>query len=316
MSEIKRVSVSLKVDASDELYWALILPLQQNRQLASFLVTLLQAYKDDGDVHDLVDTFANENSGVAKLRGHLETLIDLQAKATRFAEDVSDSLGGGSNESTIENFFDTEDVEEDFFGDEQGSQEVQGGQSDRTGLNDRAGQKDRTGQNDRTGQDDRKLQEVVIKPAGVVNKPADVSKKTKSNSSALAKPGEYIPSQGIIKAVLKRLDNVEDTLKVIKSVVHVQDTGVSRAVENSVENVENMSEVDDIKDTGKEPVISEVPDEVMESSDKKTEVSEVSEVPEVDNNQSAIAKQTTVVEDDSQKYLKSMMDDIFKDSGL
>lgn len=285
MGEIKRVSVSLKVDSSDELYWSLIQPLQQNRQLASFLVTLLQAYKDDGDVHDLVDTFANENSGVAKLRGHLENLIDLQAKATRFAEDVNDSLGGGNNESTIENFFDTEDVEDDSISAEQGVQDSQTGQ-------------------------------VVVKPAGVVNRPVDASKKTKSNSSALAKPGEYIPSQSIIKAVLKRLDDVEDTLKVIKSVVHVQDTEVSRAVENSVENVENMSEVDDIKDTGKEPVISEVPDEVMELSDKKTEVSEVSEVPEIDNNQSAIAKQTTVVEDDSQKYLKSMMDDIFKDSGL
>ena len=67
MSEIKRISVSLKVDESDELYWALIQPLQQNRQLASFLLTLLQAYKDDSDVHDRVDSFAREFNGVTNL---------------------------------------------------------------------------------------------------------------------------------------------------------------------------------------------------------------------------------------------------------
>ena len=104
--DVKRISVSLKVDSSDELYWALIQPLQQNRQLATFIVSLLQAYKDDSDIHDLVDTFVNEHSSVAKMQAHLNNLIDLQAKATRYAEDVSSSLGGMSNDS-IENVFDS-----------------------------------------------------------------------------------------------------------------------------------------------------------------------------------------------------------------
>lgn len=224
MGEVKRVSVSLKVDSTDELYWSLILPLQQNRQLASFLVTLLQAYKDDCDIHDLVDSFVDANSGINKLKGHIETLIDLQTKATRFVEDVNDSLGGNSG-GTINNVFDTDDDVEST------ENVVSEGHVEEVDYTEKVGHTEKVGS------------------VGRVDKGAQI-KDTKNTGdtenvqvSTLSKPAlsDGLGNQyEIINAMLHRLDNVEHTLKVIQSSVgyEVKDDDSTSINNNITDKVE------------------------------------------------------------------------------
>ena len=109
MGDVKRISISLKVDTCDETYWSLIEPLQRNRQLSTFIITCLKAYVEDGDIHDAIDAFNRKGSGVEKIREHIDDLIKLQAKANRTAEDISTSLGGDTEELEIDNVFDGDD---------------------------------------------------------------------------------------------------------------------------------------------------------------------------------------------------------------
>ena len=108
MGEVKRISISLKVDTGDETYWSLIEPLQNNRQLSTFIITCLKAYVEDSDIHDAIDAFNRKGSGVDKIREHIENLMKLQAKANRTAEDINSSLGGDTEELEIENMLDEE----------------------------------------------------------------------------------------------------------------------------------------------------------------------------------------------------------------
>lgn len=108
MGEVKRISISLKVDTGDETYWSLIEPLQNNRQLSTFIITCLKAYVEDSDIHDAIDAFNRKGSGVDKIREHIENLMKLQAKANRTAEDINSSLGGDTEELEIENVLDEE----------------------------------------------------------------------------------------------------------------------------------------------------------------------------------------------------------------
>lgn len=113
MGEVKRISISLKVNTGDETYWGLIEPLQTNRQLSTFIITCLKAYVEDGDIHDAIDAFNRKGTGVDKLREHIDNLIKLQAKANRTAEDISTSLSGNAEELEIDNVFDDEIDEPD-----------------------------------------------------------------------------------------------------------------------------------------------------------------------------------------------------------
>ena len=113
MGEFKRISISLKVDTGDETYWSLIEPLQNNRQLSTFIITCLKAYVEDSDIHDAIDTYNRKGSGVDKIREHIENLMKLQAKANRTAEDINSSLGGDTEELEIENMLDEIDEPEE-----------------------------------------------------------------------------------------------------------------------------------------------------------------------------------------------------------
>lgn len=113
MGEVKRISISLKVDTGDETYWSLIEPLQNNRQLSTFIITCLKAYVEDSDIHDAIDTYNRKGSGVDKIREHIENLMKLQAKANRTAEDINSSLGGDTEELEIENMLDEIDEPEE-----------------------------------------------------------------------------------------------------------------------------------------------------------------------------------------------------------
>lgn len=113
MGEVKRISISLKVDTGDETYWSLIEPLQNNRQLSTFIITCLKAYVEDSDIHDAIDMYNRKGSGVDKIREHIENLMKLQAKANRTAEDINSSLGGDTEELEIENMLDEIDEPEE-----------------------------------------------------------------------------------------------------------------------------------------------------------------------------------------------------------
>lgn len=113
MGEVKRISISLKVDTGDETYWSLIEPLQNNRQLSTFIITCLKAYVEDSDIHDAIDNYNRKGSGVDKIREHIENLMKLQAKANRTAEDINSSLGGDTEELEIENMLDEIDEPEE-----------------------------------------------------------------------------------------------------------------------------------------------------------------------------------------------------------
>ena len=122
MGEVTRISVSLKVNTGDETYWSLIKPLQENRQLSTFIITCLKAYAEDGDIHEAIDAYTRKGSGIEQIKGHIDNLIKLQAMANRTGEDIRTSLSGDASEFEIENIFDagTEDVAE------QGSSVVRG----------------------------------------------------------------------------------------------------------------------------------------------------------------------------------------------
>lgn len=132
MGEVKRISISLKVDTGDETYWSLIEPLQNNRQLSTFIITCLKAYVEDSDIHDAIDMYNRKGSGVDKIREHIENLMKLQAKANRTAEDINSSLGGDTEELEIENMFDDEVDEPE--NDEEDNMSTQAEQTSRTSV--------------------------------------------------------------------------------------------------------------------------------------------------------------------------------------
>lgn len=106
MGEVTRISVSLKVNTGDETYWSLIKPLQENRQLSTFIITCLKAYAEDGDIHEAIDAYTRKGSGIERIKGHIDNLIKLQAMANRTGEDIRTSLSGDASEFEIENIFD------------------------------------------------------------------------------------------------------------------------------------------------------------------------------------------------------------------
>lgn len=94
-----RIPLSLKVETSDELYYALIEPLRVNRNLTSFIMSLFDAYLHDDRVHDLVDAFMSRNSSVEKINSHIQRIAELQGKNMRLIEDYDSSIEGALNKS-------------------------------------------------------------------------------------------------------------------------------------------------------------------------------------------------------------------------
>lgn len=292
MGELIRVSVSLKVDDADELYYALIQPLQQNRQLSSFIINILQAYKDDGDIHDLVDDYINNNTGVAKIKGHLQNLIDLQMKANRFTEDVNTSLGG-TTESTIENIFDNDTSDNVPV-------EVQ--------VNNQSG--------------------VAPEHKGKTTVQAESVSSTKVNAQALSQTPSQTPNNTpntlavtdtsqppIIQSMLSRLTNVEQSIKVIQDTV-TGATIVKPDVEKSVENVENGSNVSK-GDTPIAVVSTENSTETLDSVSTKASggvADGVSQDDTVgignDNSNNDNDTNDTSTQSVSQAYLNNMLEDL------
>lgn len=223
MSEVIRISISLKVNTGDETYWSLIQPLQKNRQLSTFIVTCLKAYVEDSDIHDAIDMYNRKGSGVDRIREHIENLMKLQAKANRTAQDINNSLGGDSEEFEIENVLDN--VDDDTTDDEVYSADV-----------------------------DEEFEQGDVQSVGSASYEKSVASEKKGQSGVkISKKAEAAGVKGALPAsvehsainkIIKRLDSLEQTVGSLSSKV-----GANSAQLNKIGEQKPAKVADDSNDS-------------------------------------------------------------------
>lgn len=217
MGEVIRISISLKVDTGDETYWTLIEPLQKNRQLSTFIITCLKAYVEDSDIHDAIDKYSKNSSGVDRIREHIENLMKLQAKANRTAQDINNSLGGDSEEFEIENVLD--DMGEEETDNSDNSVEVQSARAD-------------------------------LHTSQIVGKPqkSQAGVKVANNAEVVALPASVEPAA--LNKIIKRLDSLEQTVGSLSSRVGANSAQISKIEEYKNSSDEQKRSVSETKVTG------------------------------------------------------------------
>lgn len=82
-----RIPVSLRVDTSSELYYSLVEPLRQNRDLSTFIITLLTLYLENDTVKEIVDDYLMGYTAKAQVEAHIQEIANLQGKSVRAIED-------------------------------------------------------------------------------------------------------------------------------------------------------------------------------------------------------------------------------------
>lgn len=98
-----RIPVSLKLETTDELYYALVEPLRANRNLSSFIISLFDAYLHDSKIHDMIDDYISRNSSVEKIRSHIQHIAELQGKNMRLIEDFDSTIESSMSNNVVEN---------------------------------------------------------------------------------------------------------------------------------------------------------------------------------------------------------------------